>query len=468
MGRTKGLANFAANFEPLMAAPLDARMLVATRADLLSAATWTANDGSVYTYVGMTVSVNEDTTPENNGIYRLTAADYTDIDNWAQLGEGGSGTPGTPGTVWYHGSGVPSNGLGINGDYYIDDDNQNTYWKQADAWALIFNIKGAPGIQGTMGEMGPPGVTGMDGAPGEPGAPGAPGADGVTGPSGPAGPAPASTGLKFVMVTNGNLVNPAVVGFGTGADMVAMGNHTHGDAGGHTQNTDTGTTYTSFNIDSGSSLGRMKFLNVRGAADKLLTVQNAPLTDDRTIVFQDASGTVAHISDIPAAISTSGFISGTTGTAAGFPLLSSTTSGNVVPATGVNIDSSGRIYLAATVAAADRALHLGPDKAARGTIKALTVSGTAITPDFALGNFFSFTLEGNYSLENPSNLQPGQSGCIWISQDATGNRTLTFGSYWDFSGGVPDVTPDASAVDCLMFAVESTTHITAAILLNRQ
>lgn len=52
------------------------------------------------------------------------------------------GTPGTPGSVWRNGSGVPSNSLGINGDYYVNDDNGDVYRKVSGAYVFEFNISG--------------------------------------------------------------------------------------------------------------------------------------------------------------------------------------------------------------------------------------------------------------------------------------------------------------------------------------
>lgn len=80
MSRTKGILGISANFEPQIAAPLDARQKVDTRSDLLLAATWTANDLGVYVYIGLTTTVSND--GANNGIYVLIAADYTQITNW--------------------------------------------------------------------------------------------------------------------------------------------------------------------------------------------------------------------------------------------------------------------------------------------------------------------------------------------------------------------------------------------------
>ena len=105
-------------------------------------------------------------------------------------------------------------------------------------------------------------------------------------------------------------------------------------------------------------------------------------------------------------------------------------------------------------------------KGQRGEITVLT-SGATITPDFADSNNFSVTLDTNAVLANPTNLTAGQSGCIWITQDGTGGRTLGYGSYWDFTGGtIPTVTSTASARSCLVYAVQSTTQITATLITN--
>lgn len=102
--------------------------------------------------------------------------------------------------------------------------------------------------------------------------------------------------------------------------------------------------------------------------------------------------------------------------------------------------------------------------AQRGTVSALT-DGSTITPDFAAANNFSLTIGGNRTLANPTNLTAGQSGAIVITQDGTGSRTLAYGTYWKFaSGTAPTLTTTASAVDVLVYYVESSTRITAKLL----
>jgi hypothetical protein len=142
------------------------------------------------------------------------------------------------------------------------------------------------------------------------------------------------------------------------------------------------------------------------------------------------------------------------------------------------------VFTAATAAAAQQAMdvEVGVDvqaydvdtaktdvtqtftKAQRGGIVALT-DGATITPDFAEGNNFSVTLEGNRTLANPTNLTAGQSGAIVITQDGTGSRTLAYGSYFKFPNGTaPSLTTTAAAVDVLVYFCESSTRITARLV----
>lgn len=106
-------------------------------------------------------------------------------------------------------------------------------------------------------------------------------------------------------------------------------------------------------------------------------------------------------------------------------------------------------------------------KGQRGEITALT-DGATITADFSDSNHFSVTLGGNRTLANPTNLTAGQSGCIWITQPSAGGPyTLAYGSQWDFTGGTaPTLTTTANAVDCLVYAVQSSTKITAQLITN--
>lgn len=128
----------------------------------------------------------------------------------------------------------------------------------------------------------------------------------------------------------------------------------------------------------------------------------------------------------------------------------------------MRVDTSGNVNINTTGVSAK--LYVNGNAASN--IYALT-DGATITPDFSLGNNFSVTLGGNRTLANPTNLTAGQSGVIYLTQDATGSRTLSYGSYWKFSGGTaPTLTTTASATDALFYVVRTSTSITVNSLLN--
>ena len=63
-------------------------------------------------------------------------------------------------------------------------------------------------------------------------------------------------------------------------------------------------------------------------------------------------------------------------------------------------------------------------------------------------------------MANPTNLVAGQSGSIFIVQDATGGRTLAWGTYWKFAGGtVPTLSTTANAVDRVDYIIKSSTEV---------
>jgi hypothetical protein len=59
---------------------------------------------------------------------------------------GENGSPGAPGSVWFSGTGSPSAGTGIVGDWYLDDANGDVYEKTgASSWTLRDNLTGPAG-----------------------------------------------------------------------------------------------------------------------------------------------------------------------------------------------------------------------------------------------------------------------------------------------------------------------------------
>ena len=59
--------------------------------------------------------------------------------------DGSDGVDGTDGATWYNGSGAPSSGLGVDGDYYLDTSNGDVYFKASGSYSVVTNLTGPPG-----------------------------------------------------------------------------------------------------------------------------------------------------------------------------------------------------------------------------------------------------------------------------------------------------------------------------------
>ena len=98
---------------------------------------------------------------------------------------------------------------------------------------------------------------------------------------------------------------------------------------------------------------------------------------------------------------------------------------------------------------------------------ATLTDGANISVDLGANQNFTVTLAGNRTLDNPTNIVVGQTGSIFIVQDATGSRTLSFDSYYDFAGGpAPTLTTAASAVDRIDYVVRTATSIHCVFTAN--
>ena len=94
------------------------------------------------------------------------------------------------------------------------------------------------------------------------------------------------------------------------------------------------------------------------------------------------------------------------------------------------------------------------------TISSVTSLTDAANIDInlAVGNNFAFTLEGNRTLNAPTNASEGQTGYIYVTQDGTGGRTLSFNSKYIFvSGTAPTLSTGAGAMDMLVYNVKEAT-----------
>ena len=105
-----------------------------------------------------------------------------------------------------------------------------------------------------------------------------------------------------------------------------------------------------------------------------------------------------------------------------------------------------------------------------GAVKSFITTLTdaaSIAVDFNDGNLFLVTLGGNRTLAAPSNATAGDVGSIYVIQDGTGGRTLSYNAVWQFVSGVaPTATSTTSAVDMLVYSARSATVIDAVMIKN--
>lgn len=85
--RDKGTFNFSGNLEVKKDAPLEARSLVNSYADLTKPETWTDEEGGVWTYSFMNVTCKD----RPGKIYQLVGSDYTEESNWKEIGSSSGG-----------------------------------------------------------------------------------------------------------------------------------------------------------------------------------------------------------------------------------------------------------------------------------------------------------------------------------------------------------------------------------------
>lgn len=126
------------------------------------------------------------------------------------------------------------------------------------------------------------------------------------------------------------------------------------------------------------------------------------------------------------------------------------------------------IYVSAVAIGVDsllgKELHIG--KAAVADVVSLT-DGTSIAISFNDGQNFAVQLAGNRTLESPTNCVAGQVGSIFIIQDGTGSRTLSYGANWKFAAGTaPTLSTAASAVDRVDYIVYTSTAVQAIATLD--
>lgn len=92
-------------------------------------------------------------------------------------------------------------------------------------------------------------------------------------------------------------------------------------------------------------------------------------------------------------------------------------------------------------------------------------SGATVATDASLSNNFRLVLATNATLSNPTNLTNGMILNYRIKQDATGSRTLAYGTKFVFAGGTdPVLSTAANAVDFMCCSYDSTDDTLACVM----
>ena len=90
------------------------------------------------------------------------------------------------------------------------------------------------------------------------------------------------------------------------------------------------------------------------------------------------------------------------------------------------------------------------------TVAAFGNATGTITPNISLGAIQTMTLTGNITLNAITNIATGQSMTLILTQDATGNRTLT--SSMLFAGGTKTLSTAAGAKDIVVLFYDGSTY----------
>ena len=96
------------------------------------------------------------------------------------------------------------------------------------------------------------------------------------------------------------------------------------------------------------------------------------------------------------------------------------------------------------------------DKYNETVVSAGNTGAATLTPDASAGTIYRYTLTGNITLSALANAVAGTSMTIILTQDATGNRTLT--STMKFAGASKTLSTAANSIDIMSVFYDGTTY----------
>ena len=213
-------------------------------------------------------------------------------------------------------------------------------------------------------------------------------------------------------------------------------------------------------LDKTSSLVFSAATAASGSGDVVTTTATQTLTNKTLvapILGTPASGTLTNCTGLPVATGISGTGAGVTA------FLATPSSANLRTAltdetgTGSAVFATNPTIVGTTITGN-----------AQTTPVAVTFSATAMAVDCALSNVFTVTMSGNVTTAPTfSNLKNGQTINWFITQDATGTRTMTWPASFKWPGGSAGVlSTGANDVDLLVATYMSATGFWYATLLK--
>lgn len=124
--------------------------------------------------------------------------------------------------------------------------------------------------------------------------------------------------------------------------------------------------------------------------------------------------------------------------------------------TSVNTQTGAVVLAAADVGAVAKAGDVMDGRLAPKVI-ALAQAAGAVAVDASLGNVYTLTLTaGGWTISSPSNAADGDVIRFRLTQDATGSRTVTWDTAYDFGAtGAPVLTVTAAKTDFLAFEYDA-------------
>lgn len=95
------------------------------------------------------------------------------------------------------------------------------------------------------------------------------------------------------------------------------------------------------------------------------------------------------------------------------------------------------------------------------TVQLTLASSTAW--DMSRGNTFQLVLTANTTMAAPTSGRDGQTGILYLTQDSTGGRTVSWNAAYDFgTAGQPTISSGASKTTRISFSVLGTTPLMAS------